>query len=642
MNGPTAPDGLAAALAALERAGCNPRKSGSGYEARCPAHEDTKASLRLKAGTSAPVVFHCFANCEPMVVLDAMKPTPEERDAILGGHRREPVRPVKPQTLHYTYQDEHSVPLFRVVRQDGPGGKRFWQERPDGNGGWTVKSPGKNECGESLPVLHGIRRVLYRLPETLDANSAGRTIYVLEGEKCVDALVCLGLDATCNPMGAGAGKWLHEHSETLRGARAVRVLADNDRQGEAHAQAVAQALHLAGVVDLRLVRFPGQTKPDGTAGGDVADWLEAHASIPLEARRTALLDLIEAAPAWTPEEEKPEPGLAAHELRPVEYLDLEADAPPVVWILPGWLARGDVAILAAKPYTGKSTLAAALGIAVATGCEWCGIQPTETGVVLHFDEEQGTGTVLRLFQKLGVRNHPNLKVASSQGMMLGTPEGLKRLEAQIAEHRPALVVFDTVAQVFAGVNLSSLEDVSAVFRGVFRLRNEYGVAFLFLTHNRKAPTDGRIIDPLELMFGSIGFGGNPDTVWSASRPGNVALELRQHKRREVDELKKLRVTKTVDEDGQITLTAEPLEDTQTAQDGVGVFLVKWLEGRPYKRAKRKELIEAAKGEGERERTVERALVQLVATGRVLKPPRTRGVYQLAQVAAEAEAESFPF
>ena len=39
------------------------RKSGSGWIARCPAHDDRHPSLSIRIGAKGDVVFHCFAGC---------------------------------------------------------------------------------------------------------------------------------------------------------------------------------------------------------------------------------------------------------------------------------------------------------------------------------------------------------------------------------------------------------------------------------------------------------------------------------------------------------------------------------------------------------------------------------------------------
>jgi len=80
------------------------------------------------------------------------------------------------------------------------------------------------------------RRVLYRLPQVIEAVKAGKTIYIPEGEKDVHAIEQAGGVATCNP--GGAGKWKREYAESLRGAQVV-VVADKDTPGRKHARDVA-------------------------------------------------------------------------------------------------------------------------------------------------------------------------------------------------------------------------------------------------------------------------------------------------------------------------------------------------------------------------------------------------------------------
>ena len=50
------------------------RQSGGRWMARCPAHEDARASLSVARGTEQPVVFKCHAGCETTAVLDAWGP----------------------------------------------------------------------------------------------------------------------------------------------------------------------------------------------------------------------------------------------------------------------------------------------------------------------------------------------------------------------------------------------------------------------------------------------------------------------------------------------------------------------------------------------------------------------------------------
>ena len=45
------------------------RKSGGSYMARCPAHDDSTASLSITEGKDQPVVLKCHAGCEPIDIL---------------------------------------------------------------------------------------------------------------------------------------------------------------------------------------------------------------------------------------------------------------------------------------------------------------------------------------------------------------------------------------------------------------------------------------------------------------------------------------------------------------------------------------------------------------------------------------------
>lgn len=47
------------------------RKSGRGWTARCPAHEDKTASLSITAGDDGRVLLHCFAGCAAADVVAA-------------------------------------------------------------------------------------------------------------------------------------------------------------------------------------------------------------------------------------------------------------------------------------------------------------------------------------------------------------------------------------------------------------------------------------------------------------------------------------------------------------------------------------------------------------------------------------------
>jgi hypothetical protein len=190
---------------------------------------------------------------------------------VLGGRNGE-VRKSKAKgkiVATYSYTDESAKLLFQCVRFLP---KDFSQRRPDGKGGWIWN-------------LKGVRRVLYRLPEVI----AAQTVCVLEGEKDADNLRSLGFIATTNPM--GAGKWRDEYSDTLRGKHVVIFgdVGDEDGKGERHTVEVIESLRD------KAKSIKHVTLPDGFH--DISDYI---ASLPAERATEAIRKLIDETPEWTP------------------------------------------------------------------------------------------------------------------------------------------------------------------------------------------------------------------------------------------------------------------------------------------------------------------------------------------------------
>ena len=237
------------------------KPTASGWQARCPAHDDRTASLSIAEGDIQPVVLRCHAACPLEAILGAIGLTV----ADLMAPKAVTTKPRIVAT--YGYYDVAGNHLHDVVRF-AP--KDFRQRRPDGRGGWIWN-------------LKGVQCVPYRLPDLAGAVS----VFVVEGEKDADALMALGLPATCNP--GGAGKWRSDYSATLKsiGITGVCSLPDNDAPGQAHAVQVAAACHAVGI-EARVLALPNLP-----AKGDVSDWLAAGGT------RDELLVLATTAPIWT-------------------------------------------------------------------------------------------------------------------------------------------------------------------------------------------------------------------------------------------------------------------------------------------------------------------------------------------------------
>lgn len=214
-------DPLREVLSHLE--GVKPAGDGK-HCAKCPSHEDQRPSLSISLGDDGRVLLYCHAGCTLESILGAigMKKSdlfPPRNDHRGNGAARKIV-------ATYDYCDAEGVLIYQVCRYQP---KDFRQRRPDGAGGW-------------LWNMDGVQRVLYRLPELMNASEdrPDDWVFIAEGEKDCNALAGVGLVATCNP--GGAKKWQDEYSESLRGRR-VCIVADRDENGREHAHQVAASLH---------------------------------------------------------------------------------------------------------------------------------------------------------------------------------------------------------------------------------------------------------------------------------------------------------------------------------------------------------------------------------------------------------------
>lgn len=224
--------------------GAQPR--GNQVMARCPAHEDGKASLSVSRGDKG-VVLYCQAGCTTTAVVEAMglrmsdlfneAPAPRERAEVVST---------------YNYYDEHGELLYRVVRTSD---KKFWQQPANGRRGQGA--------------MKGVRLVPYRLPEVLEAIARGERVWIAEGEKDVDALWNAGVAATCNT--AGAGKWKETDTAAIRGVTEVTIVADKDQAGYKHADDVRRALEVNGVAVTVVEAAMGKDAADHLGAGKALD-----------------------------------------------------------------------------------------------------------------------------------------------------------------------------------------------------------------------------------------------------------------------------------------------------------------------------------------------------------------------------------
>jgi hypothetical protein len=285
------------------------KRNGTGWVARCPAHDDRHPSLSIGEGENGCALICCHAGCSPEAVVQAMRL--EMRDlmsAVTKDVPRHPPPPPSSATRPSRSQPPPDCPpqgtRFFATADDaiddlesrlGLSGSRWAYHNCAGEVvGWVLRFNHEDGRKEFRPVSltrHGwvigampAPRPLYRLRTLSDATR----IFICEGEKAAHAVCAVGLVATTSAGGSSAAKktdW-----RPLAGRDCV-ILPDNDSAGERYANDVTdELLKLTPPAKVRIVRLPGLP-----ASGDAVEFVEARDSQTDEDIRAEIESLAESA-----------------------------------------------------------------------------------------------------------------------------------------------------------------------------------------------------------------------------------------------------------------------------------------------------------------------------------------------------------
>ena len=227
----------------------------------CPVHKGERDSFAVDAETGRAF---CHSACDKgwdiislhqALTGEPFKKAHAEVFRIVGRPNSNGKPAPYQKVAEYAYTNAVGKAEFVIERRRLADGSKDFKIRAQGTDGrWIWKKP---PIADSLP---------YRLHKLASAE----TVYLVEGEKCVDALEAWGLIATCNAF--GAKKWKRGHAEHLRGKHVI-ILADNDPDGKTHGEIECQTL--AGVAaSVRVVNLPGLPEK-----GDIVDWKQSGGTV---------------------------------------------------------------------------------------------------------------------------------------------------------------------------------------------------------------------------------------------------------------------------------------------------------------------------------------------------------------------------
>lgn len=472
------------------------------YMGCCPAHDDHTPSLSIKLGDNGGVLVLCRAGCKTEQVVAAVGL--QMRDLFAGGsdHTEAPVaqKPkrsfatskllvtalvagMKKEGYTWVKSSFYELPGGRnaltVMRFDSDEGKSFRPYHQGDDGRWLIGDP-----PGQLPLFH--------LPQILDAET--EEVWVVEGEKCADAMAKLGLVATTSAHGSKSPR---KTNWSPLARKRINVSPDKDDPGEAYAETVGGILLGLGC-EVRIVRLPGLKEK----GDDIEQWLAQRDCQETEDIVRELHELAAAAEPWKGDG-RPEPEVYDGHRQdddddPFEavIVELHLVQPEVTdWLWHNRIAIGTITLFAGLPEGGKGFVTRDLAVRISIGnafpLESESQEPGDTLLVCC--EDDVLRTVLPHLKESGA-NVERIKVLSmlkrgksGEIKLMQLTDHLPILHREIKQlPNPRLVIIDPLSAYLGRVNINSHGEVYSVLAPLIPLAQDTGVAMILNHHANKS------------------------------------------------------------------------------------------------------------------------------------------------------------
>lgn len=402
------------------------------------------------------------------------------------------------RTDQFNYHDSVGKPVAIVVRyEDERGGKTFRPISKHG-GTWKLADPSRKW------PLYGLRH--------LGDGARAQPVFVVEGEKCVEALRTLDLTAVTSAHGSGSphkSDWT-----TMRHTKHVAILPDNDDPGRKYAKTVAGILAGLGVT-VSIVELPGLPP-----SGDIVDWIQQGGESSRESLREELLEHVEMTEPLTRDEaERPD-----RRAKLVRMSDVEPEA--VSWLWPNRIALGKLTLISGDPGLGKSFVTLDMAARITTGCVWPDA-PSERapkGSAVFLSAEDDPADTIR--PRLDAAGADCDRVYCLQAVQFRTVDDLEQersfslthdlevLESTLREVNDCrLIVVDPITAYLGGVDSHRNAEIRSVLQPLSDLAAKYEVAVVAVTHMNKCHGGPAIYRSM----GSLAFTAAARAVWAVSR-----------------------------------------------------------------------------------------------------------------------------
>ena len=476
----------------------NAKQNGSGWMSSCPAHDDKTPSLSIGVGDGGKCLIRCHAGCTTEAIVDAIGLTLRDLMAPNGGRhaaqtpKRAPTsystaseaqaalqRQHGIPTKTWTYHDAKGEPVGYALRWDGITGKRFL----------PVSKHGTEWRCAGMPTP----RPLYGLPEL---RGVGR-VYVVEGEKCCDAIQSLGLTATTSAHGSKSAR---QTDWSALAGKDVIVLPDHDEPGVKYAETVATILSkLNPAPTVKIVALPDLGK-----GEDIVEFIEKHEGDGVDGLRRRIEALVDEAPVWKAPEVAPggnqnvteertayRPNAVSRQLSTVAAED-------VVWLVPNIIPRGKITFWVGDPGVGKSFAALDFAGRLSTGTAWPHRrdEPIKAGNTIILSAEDDAADTLRPRLDAAGADVARIWVVDAvrhtrdgEPMHVDLDSDIRAIEDLIEEVKAELVIIDPISAYLGKRDSHKNADIRGILTPLAHMAMRTRAAILCIHHMNKASSN---------------------------------------------------------------------------------------------------------------------------------------------------------
>jgi hypothetical protein len=498
------------------------KRSGQGWQARCPAHDDRTPSLAINEGADGRVLLHCHAGCSTDSILGVLGLT--HRDLFPKSSLNSGVRgkthngngsSAKPQPEPFVWQ-ACVVPLSdRHVEQLAK-----WRGYSVEFCSWlrAQNLVGSYNGNIAFPVHDHLGRVVgahYRIKPKANGEKAS-WCYAPTGIKAAPLIIgelIPGDPAHCFESQWDAFAFMDVSGDRsgitiTRGATNSRLIANlisggstlyvwtqNDSAGDSWEKDICANTKVL----VKRAKVPSQFK-------DLNSWIKDGG-----ATAGSLLNAI------MPAEVVQEPPRPLIEFRTPSQLKNFVPPPGIVLVGDCHIVRGSVFVIGGAPGLGKSRASVALAEAGATGNEWFGLPVHGKFKTMIIQAENGLFRLSKEFGELDcetLEDYVRVSEPPPFGLCFARNEFKTQLSAAIDSFSPDVVIFDPWNAAARDEKARDYLDTFEALRSVLPLRED-APALGIVAHTRKPKTDekasGRAL--LNLLAGSYVLGSVPRTVF---------------------------------------------------------------------------------------------------------------------------------